>query len=236
LYALSYSFAETKQVDVSVEREKELPKKETSKEKKDIEEKVESSVKPENTSLKIPPAAAKEEQPELVPVSENEISESAGEEEKKPDMEEKTSDTLFDETGIKSEPEKEEDAQEQKIKPENEKSTPTKSTIDLFSDTVEETIADKFGSKGDSSIAKKMQQQSIEDLRQAIGINEKFLFINGLFNGDLGRYNKAIDEFNELSTKEGVNAHFLELKIHNQWSDDNEGVVKLKALLDRKFN
>ena len=73
------------------------------------------------------------------------------------------------------------------------------------------------------------------DLRQAIGINEKFLFINGLFNGDLGRYNKAIDEFNELSTKEGVNAHFLELKIHNQWSDDNEGVVKLKALLDRKF-
>lgn len=111
-----------------------------------------------------------------------------------------------------------------------------RSTIDLFSDTAEETIADKLGNTDDSSIAKKMQQSQIADLRQAIGINEKFLFINGLFNGDLTRYNKAIDEFNDLTTKEGVNAHFLELKIHNQWSDDNDGAVKLKALLDRKFN
>jgi hypothetical protein len=124
--------------------------------------------------------------------------------------------------------------------PESESGNETKkvvrSTIDLFSETVEETIADKFGSTNDSSIAKKMQQSQIDDLRQAIGINEKFLFINGLFNGDLSRYNKAIDEFNELKTKEGVNAHFLELKIHNQWSDDNDGAVKLKALLDRKFS
>ena len=118
----------------------------------------------------------------------------------------------------------------------NEKQHVVRSNIDLFSDTVEETIADKFGNASDSSIANKMQQSQIEDLRQAIGINEKFLFINGLFNGDLGRYNKAIDEFNELTTKEGVNAHFLELKIHNQWSDDNDGAVKLKALLDRKFS
>lgn len=118
----------------------------------------------------------------------------------------------------------------------SEKRAVVKSTIDLFSDTAEKTIADKFGNSNDSSIAKRMQQSQIEDLRQAIGINEKFLFINGLFNGDLSRYNKAIDEFNELTTAEGVNTHFLELKIQNQWSDDNDGAVKLKALLDRKFN
>lgn len=111
-----------------------------------------------------------------------------------------------------------------------------KSTIDLFSDSVEKTIADKLGSPDNTSIANKMQQSQIGDLRQAIGINEKFLFINGLFNGDLGRYNKAIDDFNELTTGEGIDAHLLELKIQNQWLEENEGFVKLKALLDRKFN
>jgi hypothetical protein len=145
-------------------------------------------------------------------------------------------DLIREETSDKEQPTPITENYQDKSQTASEKPRVVRSAIDLFSDTVEETIADKLGHSNDSSIARKMQQSQIADLRQAIGINEKFLFINGLFNGDLGRYNKAIDEFNELTTKEGVNAHFLELKIHNQWSDDNDGAVKLKALLDRKFS
>ncbi len=111
-----------------------------------------------------------------------------------------------------------------------------RTTIDLFSDKVEEIVADKFGSNDESSIADKMQKSQVNDLRQVIGINEKFLFINELFNGDMSRYNKVIDELNELSTQQGINAYLIELKVANQWPEENETFKKLKELLDRKIN
>jgi len=110
-----------------------------------------------------------------------------------------------------------------------------RSTIDLFSTTGEPTIFDRISHDKEPSIADKMRQTRIADLRQAIGINEKFLFINELFNGDMGKYNKALDELNEMKTKEGVVTYFIELKIHNQWKDDNEAFIKFKELLDRKI-
>lgn len=109
-----------------------------------------------------------------------------------------------------------------------------KSTIDLFSNDAEKTIADKLGSNDESSIADKMQQSQVNDLRQVIGINEKFLFINELFNGDMGKYNKVIDELNELSSQQGINAYLIELKIANRWNDENEAFVKLSKILERK--
>ena len=119
----------------------------------------------------------------------------------------------------------------------NDEPTPSsRTTFDLFSSDAEETIADKLGKQDDASVAERMQKSHIADLRQAIGINEKFLFINELFNGDLGRYNKAIDEFNELTSQQGIDTYLLEIKIHNQWPDDSDAYIKLKTLLDRKFS
>lgn len=110
-----------------------------------------------------------------------------------------------------------------------------RSTIDLFSTTGEPTIFDRISHDKEPSIADKMRQTRIADLRQAIGINEKFLFINELFNGDMGKYNKALDELNEMKTKEGVVTYFIEMKIHNQWKEENEAFIKFKELLDRKI-
>lgn len=109
------------------------------------------------------------------------------------------------------------------------------SSIDLFSVGSEPTIFDKISYEKEPSIADKMRQSGIADLRQGIGINEKFLFINELFNGDMGKYNKALDELNEMKTKEGVATYFIELKIHNQWQDDNDAYIKFKELLERKI-
>ncbi len=118
----------------------------------------------------------------------------------------------------------------------SDETTTSRTTFDLFSSNTEETVADKLGKKDDASVAEKMQHSQISDLKQAIGINEKFLFINELFNGDLGRYNKVIDELNELKNQQGIDTYLLEMKIQNQWADDNEAFLKLKLLLDRKFD
>ncbi len=110
-----------------------------------------------------------------------------------------------------------------------------KSTIDLFTSSTGPTLSDTFSEAKQPTIADKITTGGINELREAIGINEKFLFINELFNGDLGRYNKVIDELDELATLEGVNTYLLELKIQSQWADDNVALIKLTDMLNKKF-
>ena len=110
-----------------------------------------------------------------------------------------------------------------------------KSTIDLFSTTGEPTLGDKLKTDKQPTVADKITKSTINELREAIGINEKFLFINELFNCDLNRYNKIIDELDQLPTLEGVNTYMLELKIQSQWADDNPALIKLTEMLHRKF-
>jgi len=133
------------------------------------------------------------------------------------------------------EPEIKEEIPQPKIETPIEKQEDVKSNFDLFSESTTATVSDKFTGNDKQSLADKMQGSHVSDLRQSIGINEKFLFINELFNGDMGRYNKAVDELNELTTLKGVETFLLELKIQNQWNDKSEAYLKLKELLERKF-
>ena len=51
---------------------------------------------------------------------------------------------------------------------------------DLFSTTSDNAIAKQFTSDEDQSVGEKMQKTQVENIREAIGINEKFLFINDI--------------------------------------------------------
>jgi hypothetical protein len=112
--------------------------------------------------------------------------------------------------------------------------TLNQTTYDLFSGNSDGAVAEKYHLSDEQSIAEKMQKSNITNIREAIGINEKFLFINELFNGDLGRYNKILDDINELPTKKGVDTYLMELKIQFQWADDNDAYIKFREIIDRK--
>ncbi len=116
------------------------------------------------------------------------------------------------------------------------KETPKQTTYDLFSEGIDNNVVEKYTTSDEQSIAEKMQKSHISNIREAIGINEKFLFINELFNGDMGRYNKILDDINDLPTRHGVETYLFELKIQFQWADDNEAYLKLKELMERKFS
>ena len=124
---------------------------------------------------------------------------------------------------------------EEKMQPSPEQTDVPKSNFDLFSESGTATIGDQFTGSDEQNLADKMQGGRVSDLRQSIGINEKFLFINELFNGDMGRYNKAVDELNELKTLQGAETFLLELKVQNQWENDLDAYLKLKDLTERKF-
>ena len=97
-----------------------------------------------------------------------------------------------------------------------------------------ETLAEKMMGD-DNTLAAKLQQAPIRDLKSAIGINDKFLFVNELFGGSMERYSKSIDNLNDLKTLNGAMIYLNELKIELQWNSSNEAYQKLKSLVSHKF-
>ncbi|NVN96134.1 MAG: hypothetical protein HXX18_12725 [Bacteroidetes bacterium] len=120
----------------------------------------------------------------------------------------------------------------------------TETPIDLFGSTL--TIADKYKddtkslneriqkNKTDKSYSSRMQHNAIKDLKSAIGINEKFLFINELFKGNMKEYNETILKLNEFKTlAEAVNL-LEEFQKKYKWADDMVAYLTLKDFVERK--
>jgi len=108
-----------------------------------------------------------------------------------------------------------------------------KSTIDLF--TAPKTIADIFQNNTDDSFAARMQKNPINDIKSAIGINEKFLFINTIFDGEISLYNKAIEHLNELPDFY-LALHFIdELKANYEKETNRDSFIKLMEIVKRKY-
>ena len=112
---------------------------------------------------------------------------------------------------------------------------PPKTTLDLFSEAPPETLGYTLMPAEKPAVVDRLQMSGINDLREAIGINDKFLFINELFNGDLGRYNKVIDELNGFSGLSGAQTYLTELQVQYQWAENGPAYQKLNVLLEIKF-
>jgi hypothetical protein len=113
---------------------------------------------------------------------------------------------------------------------------PIKTTLDLFSTVSDNMLANKLTESGtDNSLAGRIQKERLQNIRSAIGINEKFLFVNEIFKGDLSRYNRVIDELNAMQTKQGADTYLMELKIEGQFGNDHQAFEKLKEIVGRKY-
>ena len=97
-----------------------------------------------------------------------------------------------------------------------------------------ETLGEKMMGE-DNTLAAKLQQNPVPNLKWVIGINDKFLFVNELFGGSMEKYNKSIENLNDLKTLNGAMIYLNELKIELQWNSNNEAYLKLKELVSRKF-
>ncbi len=73
-------------------------------------------------------------------------------------------------------------------------------------------------------------------LREAISINQRFSFINELFNGENMEYHAAIQHLDSLPTAEAAMTYVRqELATSHDWSRKEEHVGKLLKLIERKF-
>jgi hypothetical protein len=110
-------------------------------------------------------------------------------------------------------------------------------TLTIFSDLKpeQEVWGEKMQQQEDKSLAARLQKKPVCDLKTAIGINDRFLFVNELFGGSMEKYNKSIGNLNDLKTLNGALIYLNELKIELQWNSNNEAYKKLSNLISRKF-
>lgn len=131
----------------------------------------------------------------------------------------------------------------EKPEPETEQKPSSGDTIDLFSDS---TVADKFNEektvvdkvseeKQEESIADKIQKDRITDLKSAIGINEKFYFINELFDGNMKDYNETIEVLAGFETLEETTNYFKEINEKYSWDEGSDAVKQLTDFIERRY-
>lgn len=121
---------------------------------------------------------------------------------------------------------------------------PVRHETDLFTGP---TIADKLKSdtpslneriiqgRDDQSLAHKMQLKPISDLRTAIGINEKFQFVNDLFEGRIELYNEAISSLNNCNSGIVADNILFDLRMKHNWKEDTDAYGKLKNFIVRRY-
>jgi hypothetical protein len=82
-----------------------------------------------------------------------------------------------------------------------------------------------------------LKETPVKDLRKAIGINDRFLFINDLFRGDESMYERSIKTINGFSIfPEAEYWINRELKVKLGWKIDDPAVVHFDHLIKRRFS
>jgi hypothetical protein len=98
-----------------------------------------------------------------------------------------------------------------------------------------ESLNDRL-KQGKMELLETLREAPVRDLRKAIGINDRFLFINDLFRGDESMYErslKTINGFNIYAEAEyWINR---ELKVKLGWDADHPTVIQFDQLVKRRF-
>lgn len=86
-------------------------------------------------------------------------------------------------------------------------------------------------------VAAALQGTPIRDLKKAIGINDRFLFVNELFRGDENMYERSLKTINGFSIYPEAQYWIQrELKVKLSWPDNSEAVKIFDQLVKRRFS
>lgn len=94
-----------------------------------------------------------------------------------------------------------------------------------------QTLADTIAAP--TALGEEISHKSIKSLRQGIGLNDKFLMIRDLFDGDADAYNEAIDALDGFDDFDDCIIYIAE---NFAWNADSEGAKFIMQLLERKLS
>ena len=91
--------------------------------------------------------------------------------------------------------------------------------------------------KGNTTeLGEKLKETPVRDLKKAIGINDRFVFISDLFRGDEAMYERSVKTINGFSILQEAEYWMQrELKLKLGWQDDDNTAQHFYQLVRRRF-
>lgn len=100
----------------------------------------------------------------------------------------------------------------------------------------QESLNDKLR-EGKTELFEVLKESPVKDLRKAIGINDRYVFINDLFRGDESMYERCIKTINSFNIyPEAEYWISRELKTKLGWDNSRETVKLFDQLVKRRFS
>lgn len=114
------------------------------------------------------------------------------------------------------------------------KADPNISLADKFR-TEDNSINQRFVSADNSLLNEISKLNPLTDMRQGIGINDRFMFVRELFANDSEKYNQTVEAINTAGTIEKALTITDRASEFFSWQQDNETVQKFILLVYRRY-
>jgi hypothetical protein len=90
--------------------------------------------------------------------------------------------------------------------------------------------------KSQTQVSDTLSEAPIKDLKKAIGVNERFLYLNELFRGDEAMYERSIKTINAFNVYPEAELWIRrELKLKLGWDEKYQTVKQFDQLIKRRF-
>ncbi|HVX50011.1 MAG TPA: hypothetical protein VHB48_07630 [Chitinophagaceae bacterium] len=107
---------------------------------------------------------------------------------------------------------------------------------ELMSEKGAESVNEKL-KNNNIELGARLQSIPVKDLKRAIGINDRYVFINELFRGDEVMYERSIKTINSFSILAEAEYWIKrELKLKLSWDEESESAKTFDQLVRRRFS
>lgn len=112
-----------------------------------------------------------------------------------------------------------------------------KPVTDAVAQEERKSINDNFSSQREvESLADRLSKKPITDLIEAIGLNQKFLFMNDLFDGENNLYKEALDSLNSFQSFIEADEYMNVLRARHNWDSTSKSVKDFIELVERRYS
>ena len=113
---------------------------------------------------------------------------------------------------------------------------PAESSTSIVNGMDDKPTLNEILKKEDAPLAETAVKTKISNLKTAIDINQKFSFINELFNGDVDAFTQALNQLNSFDNHQAAKEYLtVDLKAKYNWTDDVKSLTELSEFVERRY-
>lgn len=96
-------------------------------------------------------------------------------------------------------------------------------------------INEQYSQEEDNRLEGKYKNMNIEDILSSIGLNERYLYANDLFDGEMDIFKSEIQIINDFDSLSEAMEYWDNLKDKYNWELENTLVQALETLIERRY-